>query len=109
MLLILLRQELRAVLHQSPPSWLSTLRTGGAIQKTTRSMASSPGIWKRFSPDSVNAIAVEVSVAVIWESETASNSEVSMKESEYIRRFKSNDPAVGYNRSPRFKVASNSD
>ncbi len=39
---------------------------------------------------------------ILWESETASNSEVSLKEAEFIRAMKSNDPAVGYNRWPRF-------
>jgi hypothetical protein len=40
---------------------------------------------------------------IIWESETASNSEVHLKELEFIRRFQSNDPAIGYNRWPKFK------
>ena len=39
---------------------------------------------------------------ILWESETASNSDVSMKEVEFIRQFKSNDPAIGYNRWPKF-------
>jgi hypothetical protein len=40
---------------------------------------------------------------ITWESETASDSEVALKEVEYISAFKSNDPAVGYNRWPKFK------
>lgn len=40
---------------------------------------------------------------IIWESETASDQEVNKKEVEYIRMFRSNDPAIGYNRWPRFK------
>jgi hypothetical protein len=39
---------------------------------------------------------------ILWESETASDQEVSAKEVEFIRSFRSNDPAVGYNRWPRF-------
>lgn len=39
---------------------------------------------------------------ILWESETASNSEVSLKEAEFIRAMKSNDPAVGYNRWPKW-------
>ena len=39
---------------------------------------------------------------ILWESETASDAEVSQKETEFIRAMKSNDPAVGYNRWPRF-------
>ena len=37
---------------------------------------------------------------VLWESLTASRSEVSAKEVEFIRALRSNDPAVGYNRWP---------
>ena len=40
---------------------------------------------------------------ILWESETASDSEVNQKEREYILTFRSNDPAVGYNRNPPFK------
>ena len=39
---------------------------------------------------------------ILWESETASDSEVGLKEIEFIRSFRSNDPAVGYNRWPQF-------
>ena len=35
---------------------------------------------------------------IIWESETASDREVNQKEVELINQYKSNDPAVGYNR-----------
>ncbi|MFC2106441.1 GIY-YIG nuclease family protein [Candidatus Bipolaricaulota bacterium] len=38
---------------------------------------------------------------ILWESETASHSEVSQKEVEFIRKFRSNDPAIGYNRWPK--------
>jgi hypothetical protein len=40
---------------------------------------------------------------ILWESESASHSEVSQKEAEFIRALRSNDPAVGYNLWPRFK------
>src|SRR5688572_13403961 len=43
---------------------------------------------------------------ILWESETATDAEVSVKESEFIRLFKSNDPTRGYNRWPRFKTGS---
>ena len=39
---------------------------------------------------------------ILWESETASHSEVTQKESEFIKLYQSNDPAVGYNRWPKF-------
>lgn len=37
---------------------------------------------------------------VLWESATASRAEVSQKENELIRLYKSNGPAIGYNRKP---------
>ena len=40
---------------------------------------------------------------ILWESESASNSEVSLKEIEFIREYRSNDPDVGYNQWPPFK------
>ncbi len=38
---------------------------------------------------------------ILWESETASDQEVSLKEVEFIRSFRLNDAAIGYNRWPR--------
>jgi hypothetical protein len=38
---------------------------------------------------------------ILWESDTASNSEVSAKEVEFIRSFRSNDPDIGYNQWPK--------
>jgi hypothetical protein len=40
---------------------------------------------------------------ILWESNTASDREVNLKEIEYIKLFKSNDPAIGYNRWPKLK------
>ena len=40
---------------------------------------------------------------ILWESETASEKELSVKEVEYIRKYKSNNPKVGYNQWPKFK------
>ena len=39
---------------------------------------------------------------ILWESDSATDSEVSRKEIELIREHSSNDPRVGYNRWPRF-------
>jgi DNA modification methylase len=39
---------------------------------------------------------------IIWESETATDAEVSRVEVEAIRTHRSNDPAIGYNRWPKF-------
>jgi hypothetical protein len=41
---------------------------------------------------------------ILWESESATNAEVSSKEREFILQFRSNDPAVGYNRRPKFQA-----
>jgi hypothetical protein len=40
---------------------------------------------------------------ILWESETASWSVVTTKEVEFILTLRSNDPAIGYNRWPKFK------
>ena len=37
---------------------------------------------------------------ILWESEIASNQEVSAKELEYILLLRANDPAIGYNKWP---------
>ncbi len=38
---------------------------------------------------------------ILWESETAPDSEVCQIELDFIRKLGSNDPAKGYNRSPK--------
>ena len=38
---------------------------------------------------------------ILWESDTASKAEVNRMEQEFIQRFRSNDPAIGYNRLPK--------
>jgi hypothetical protein len=40
---------------------------------------------------------------ILWESEDATEAELSAKEVEMILRYRSNDPEVGYNRWPKFK------
>lgn len=40
---------------------------------------------------------------VIWESDTATDSEVNKMEIEFIKEYKSNDPSIGYNQFPKFK------
>src|SRR3990167_6978105 len=40
---------------------------------------------------------------ILWESETASDSEVSAKEVELITALGSNNPSVGFNQWPKFK------
>jgi len=40
---------------------------------------------------------------ILWESDTADDSEVNRKEVEFIRLYRSNDPTIGYNRWPKFQ------
>jgi hypothetical protein len=42
---------------------------------------------------------------ILWQSETASEAELSAKEVEFIRKYNANDPAIGYNRWPKFRVS----
>lgn len=41
---------------------------------------------------------------IIWESEIASDTEVNLEEVRLINQYKSNNPEIGYNRWPKFKV-----
>lgn len=43
---------------------------------------------------------------ILWESNDATDEEVAAVEISLIRRFRANDPAVGYNRWPRLTVVS---
>jgi hypothetical protein len=40
---------------------------------------------------------------ILWESETATDSEVLKLERETILSLRSNDPTIGYNRNPKFQ------
>lgn len=40
---------------------------------------------------------------VLWESSKATDKEVNQKEIEFINKYQSNDPAVGYNKWPKFR------
>jgi len=39
----------------------------------------------------------------LWESETASDSDVNQKEVEFIQKLRSNEPTIGYNQWPKPK------
>ncbi len=41
---------------------------------------------------------------ILWESETATEEELSAKEVEFIRKYESNNPQKGYNRWPKFNA-----
>ena len=38
---------------------------------------------------------------ILWQSETATDTEVRLKELEFIQALRSNDPAIGYNQWPK--------
>jgi hypothetical protein len=40
---------------------------------------------------------------ILWQSNDATDREVNKKEIELILKFQSNNPKIGYNRSPKFK------
>ncbi|MHB8317123.1 MAG: GIY-YIG nuclease family protein [Acidithiobacillus ferrivorans] len=62
--------------------------------------ASSDLIAKDFSPEQRRSFTITRDI--LWESETASRSEVTQVEIEFIRRYRSNDQSVGYNQTPPF-------
>ena len=41
---------------------------------------------------------------ILWQSESATEQELATKEVEFIRRYRSNNPSIGYNRWPTFLV-----
>ena len=44
-----------------------------------------------------------VTKEILWESESASDSEVSLKEADFIGLYQANDPSLGYNQWPKRK------
>jgi hypothetical protein len=62
--------------------------------------AASTLIEKDFMPDQRRHFTI--TKEILWESEIASDKEVNRKEVEFIRSFRSNDPAIGYNQWPKF-------
>jgi hypothetical protein len=63
--------------------------------------ANSALITRDFTPEQRKDFTIRREV--LWESETATHAEVTAKEAELILALHSNDPAIGYNRWPRFK------
>ena len=60
--------------------------------------ASDELIARDFTPEQRKSFTVTRDI--LWESEAASRAEVTRMEIEFIRRFRSNDPDVGYNQTP---------
>jgi hypothetical protein len=54
-----------------------------------------------FTPEQRRSLTITKDI--LWESETATKQEVNEMERHYIVTLRANDPAVGYNRWPRWK------
>lgn len=52
-----------------------------------------------FTPE--QRLRFSITKEILWESASASPSEVTQKEIEMIRLYRSNDPVIGYNRWPK--------
>jgi hypothetical protein len=63
--------------------------------------ASSQLIASDFSQEEMRDFTIRKEI--LWESASASDIEVNRKEVEVITELRANDPAVGYNRWPKFK------
>ena len=64
--------------------------------------ADSKLIARDYTPEQMRDFTVRKQI--IWESETATDKEVNMKEVELIKELQSNNPDIGYNQWPKFKV-----
>lgn len=64
--------------------------------------ASDSLIARDFSPEQRRSFTVTRDI--LWESETATNAELSQVEVRFITELRANDPTVGYNQWPRFKA-----
>ena len=63
--------------------------------------ASSELIAEDFAPEHRRSFTVTRDI--LWESETASRAEVTEAEIEFIRRYRSNNPSIGYNQWPQLR------
>jgi len=60
--------------------------------------------WAELADSSLRSCASGAKSVQRWESPTGTRGEIMRKENELIRKFRSSDPAVGYNRHPTFKT-----
>ena len=65
--------------------------------------ANSKLIESDFTPEKIRDFTVRKQI--LWESETAEDKEVNLKEVELIKELQSNNPNIGYNQWPKFKPA----
>ena len=67
--------------------------------------ASSELIAMDFTPEQRRSFTITRDI--LWESETATRAEVTQVEIEFIRRYRSNDPSIGYNQTPPLRENEN--
>src|ERR1700693_677989 len=61
----------------------------------------SPSIELDFPPEQRRDFTIRKEI--LWESQTATDSEVRTKENEFIIELQSSNPAIGYNKRPKFR------
>jgi hypothetical protein len=68
--------------------------------------ASSELIAKDFTPEQRRTFTITRDI--LWESECETRAEVTRMEMEFIVRYRSNEPSIGYNQTPSFKASPDS-
>jgi hypothetical protein len=62
--------------------------------------ADSKLIERDFTPEQMRDFTIRKEI--LWQSQTATDHEVNQKEVEFIKAFSSSNPAIGYNRLPKY-------
>lgn len=64
--------------------------------------ANSKLIERDFTPEQMRDFTIRKQI--LWDSETATDKEVNLKEVEFIKELQSNNPDIGYNQWPKFTI-----
>ncbi len=64
--------------------------------------ANSKLIEKDFSDEQKHDFSIRKQI--LWQSSTATNTEINAKEVEFIRKYQSNNPEIGYNQWPKWSI-----
>jgi hypothetical protein len=67
----------------------------------------SPSAWQQIAEDldlDDHRFELTLRKEILWESETATDAEVRATEAKLIRETGANNPAIGYNRLPRYRA-----
>lgn len=60
---------------------------------------------ERDFPDRESRRSIVIRKDILWESQMATASQVRRREVLFIRKLRANDPAIGYNRWPKFRAS----